>query len=286
MDSAATPQPASATAVAKDDEQPDADALVPFVRNARDKWQVSVSFDDYWFNAPISEGGHGTQTGNLYGETLSIAPPVWHGDTSLEVSYRQGLLNGAVGYPNALYSSMETFVQEAFIGFRFRSLPWMHDGKERGHVIGYVGVSWDGWDTTETLIDRRKWPATGKPALTTDWNMFMANLGLGYDLTLWNPTTKWMSYRLGVRAEAIGALGGSSWDQKGNDSSDTLAVYGLARGTLYMDLILYNTIAIFVEGGYQESWWRFWEDPPAGLGVNNFEGYWGAFGRAGLAVQF
>jgi hypothetical protein len=277
---------ASGSAEVKGDSAPEPDSLVPFIRHAKDIWQVGLSFDDYWFNAPITEGTTGTQSGNLYGFSLSLAPPAWHGDTSFDFSYRQGLLRGTVSYPQRYYSSLETFVNEAVIGFSFRTLPWIHNGKERGHVLGFVGLSWDGWSTTETLANGKKWPATLTPQLTTDWNMILANLGLGYDLTLWNPDWNWLDYRLGIRVMAIGAMGGSNFNQPGGDNLDTLALYGLARGTLYMNLLFYHTVGVFLEGGYQESWWLFSDNPSRNVGVNQFQGYWGAFGRAGVEVQF
>jgi hypothetical protein len=271
---------------AKDDSVSETDALVPFVRKARDQWQVALTFDDYWLSAPITEGNTGTQSGNLYGLSLSFAPPDWHGDTSFDFSYRQGLLHGNVGYPRNYSAAFETFVNEAIIGFSFKTLPWMHNGKERGHVLSFVGLSWDGWSTTETLANRKKWPATLTPELATDWNMIMANLGLGYDLTLWNPSTAWLDYRLGIRVMAIGAMGGSNFNQQGGENLSALALYGLARGTVYMNFLFYHTVGVFVEGGYQESWWLFSDNPTRNVGVNEFHGYWGGFGRAGLEVQF
>jgi hypothetical protein len=286
---AQTPAPASpppASPESETSEKPETPYGSSIVRNADNKWHISLSFDDYRYNAPITEGTGGTESGNLYGVSLSLSAPPWHGRSFFDFSYRQGLLNGDVRYPGKLSSSFQTFINEAFVGFHFETLPWIHAGKERGHVIGYVGLSWDGWSTTETLLGGRRWPVNGRSALTTDLNMILANLGLGYDLVLWNPTSRTLSYRLGVRALAIGAMGGSNFNIRGSDQTDSLAVYGLARGTVYMDLTLRDRVTVFLEGGYQRSWWIFSELPPQNPGVNNFEGYWGGFGRVGLAVHF
>ena len=117
--------------------------------------------------------------------------------------------------------------------------------------------------------------------LTTELNMVMGNFGLGYDLVLWNPTSKWFWYRLGVRAEAIGAMGGSNYNVQQGEQINSLALYGLARGTAYMELTLRDGLGVFVEGGYQHNWWFFSESPAERPGVNEFPGM-GGFGRAGL----
>jgi len=51
-------------------------------------------------------------------------------------------------------------------------------------------------------------------------------------------------------------------------------------------MTLRNGMALFVEGGYQQAWWLFSQKPPPDPGVNNFEGYWGWFGRVGFSFQF
>jgi len=280
------PEPVGEASAAQAPPEPEPTHQPPFVKDAENNWHLSLSFDDYRFVSPLTDGTGGTQSGNLYGESLSLAPPAWRGRTSFDVSYRQGLLYGTGSDANRRTYSLETLVNEVFAGFHFAFLPWVHDGKERGHMTARVGLSWDGWSTTETLSPGHTWASTGYPTLITDWNMFLGDLGLGYDLVLWNPTSKYLSYRLGIRAEAIGALGGANYHVQQADKTGSLAVYGLARGTAYMDLTLRNGIAIFVEGGYQQSWWTFAEIPPQYSGVNNFVGYWGGFVRAGVGLQF
>jgi len=282
----AAPAPASlSSASANAEKQELPDELAP-VRNADRVWHVNLAFDDYRYNTPISEGAGSTESGNLYGVSLSLAAPAWQGRSYFDFSYRQGLLNGDVRYPKTLSSSLQTFINEAFVGFHFESWPWVHNGKERGHLLGYVGVSWDGWSTTETLRSRRKWALNGLSDLTTDQNMILANLGLGYDLVLWNPSSKALSYRVGVRVLGVGAMGGSNYNIRGGEQIDSLAVYALAKGTVYMDLTLHNHVTVFLEGGYQQSWWLFSEVPANNPGVNEFVGYWGGFGRLGFGLSF
>lgn len=284
--SAEESKPVPESVAVKNQLGPDPDSQVPFVRSPQNNWYVSLSFDDYWFNAPIAEGTGGTQSGNLYGGSLSLASPSWQGRTYFDFSFRQGFLHGDTSYPPPYSSSLQTFINEVFAGFHFEVLPWMHDGKERGHVISYVGVSWDGWSATETLMSGHTWPATRSPNLTRDVNMVLGNVGFGYDLVLWNPTAKSFSYRLGVRAEAIGGVGGSSYNVQEGEQINSLALDGLVRGTAYMDLTLRNGVGVFIEGGYQQSWWFFSETPADNPGVDKFQGYWGAFGRVGVAFHF
>jgi hypothetical protein len=284
--SAEEPKPAAEPAAVESPKVKDEDVQPPFVKNAEKNWYVSLSFDDYWFNVPITEGSGGTQSGNLYGGSLSFAPPAWQGKTYFDFSMRQGFLRGDTSYRSPFQSSLDTFVNEVSVGFHFESLPWMLAGKERGHVLSYVGLSWDGWNTTETLWYGRTWASTKLPTLTTDMNMILANVGLGYDLVLWNTTSKWMSYRLGVRAEAIGAVGGSLYNMHQGEQIESLALYGLARGTAYMDLTFCYGVGVFIEAGYQQSWWFFSEKPADNPGVNQFPGYYGGFGRVGVAFHF
>ena len=280
------PTPTSESSAVKAQPASEPEIEPPFAKNAEKKWHVDLSFDDYWLNAPIGAGSGGTQSGNLYGGSLSLAAPAWQERTFFDFSYREGYLKGATTYGPRLATSLDTYINELFIGFHFNVLPWTHDGKERGHVITHVGLSWDEWHTTETLKSGTAWPLTGLPSLITDFTAITANAGLGYDLVLWNPTSQSLSCLLGVRAEAVGAMGGSSYDVQNGDQVSGLALYGLARSTVYMELTYRDTVGVFVEGGYQQSWWLFSETPPDNIGVKEFQGYYGAFGRVGLTFRF